>query len=73
MDTEVETGGEGAGEMFTGGKSKIVVHRKRAVVTRKLVPFAGGPQHFLRAANSNLSSSRELLEKAFDEGILCFK
>ena len=73
ISTEEETGGDGGGEVSTGVESESVVRRRRAVVTRRLVPLAGGPQHCLPAANSSESRSRELLEKAFDEGIPCFK
>ena len=50
-----------------------VVRRRRAVVTRQLVPLAGGPQHCLPVANSSQDRSRQLLEKAFDEGIPLFE
>ena len=73
IGTEEETGGDGAGEVSTGVESENVVRRRRAVVTRRLVPLAGGPQHCLPAAGSSKSRSRQLLEKACDEGILCFK
>ena len=73
IGTEEETGGDGAGEVSTGVESESVVRRRRAVVTRRLVPLGGGPQHCLPAANSSESWSRQLLEKAFDEGIPCFK
>ena len=69
VGTEEETGGDGAGEVSTGVESESVVRRRRAVVTRRLVPLAGGPQHCLPAADSSPSRSRQLLEKAFDEGI----
>ena len=67
IGTEEETGGDGAGEVSTGVESESVVRRRR------LVPLAGGPQHCLPAADSSESRSRQLLEKAFDEGIPCFK
>ena len=71
--TEEATGGDGAGEVSTGLESEGVVRRRRAVVTRQLVPLAGGPQHCLPAANSSQDRSRQLLEKAFDEGIPFFQ
>ena len=40
--TEEATGGDGAGEVSTGLESEGVVRRRRAVVTRQLVPLAGG-------------------------------
>ena len=73
IGTEEETGEDGAGEVSTGVESESVVRRRRAVVTRRLVPLAGGPQHCLPAADSSESRSPQLLEKAFDEGIPCFK
>ena len=73
VGTEDDTGGDGAGEVSTGVESESVVRRRRALVIRRLVPLAGGPQHCLRAADSSKSRSRQLLEKAFDEGMPCFK
>ena len=73
VGTEEETGGDGAGEVSTGVESESVVRRRRAVVTRRLVPLAGGPQHCLPAVDSSKSRSRQLLEKAFDEGVPGFK
>ena len=73
VGTEEETGGDGAGEVSTGVESEGVVRKRWAVVTRRLVPLAGGPQNCLPAANSTKSRSRQLIEKAFDEGIPCFK
>ena len=70
--TEEATGGDGAGEVSTGLESESVVRRRRAVVTRRLVPLAGGPQHCLPVADSSQNRSRQLLEKAFDEGIPLF-
>ena len=43
IGTEEETGGDGAGEVSTGVQSESVVRRRRVVVTRRLVPLAGGP------------------------------
>ena len=73
IETEEETGGDGAGEVSTGVERESVVRRRRAVVNRRLVPLARGPQHCLPAADSSKSRSRQLLEKAFDDGIPCFK
>ena len=73
VGTEEETGGDGAGDVHTGVENESVVRRRRAVVTRRQVPLARGPQHCLPAADSSQTRSRQLLEKAFDEGILCFK
>ena len=71
--TEEETGGDGAGEVSNGVESESVVRRRRAVVTRKLIPLVGGSQHCFPSADSSQTRSRQLLEKAFDEGIFCFK
>ena len=43
LGTEEETGGDGAGEVSTAVESESLVRRRRAVVTRQLVPLAGGP------------------------------
>ena len=43
VGTEEETGGDGAGEVSTGVESESVVRRRRAVVTRRLIPLTGGP------------------------------
>ena len=73
VGTEEKTGGDGAGEVSTGVESESMVRKRRAVVTRRIVPLTGGPQHCLPAADSSKSRSRQLLEKAFDEGIPCSK
>ena len=73
LGTEEAISGDGAGEVSTGLESEGVVRRRRAVVTRQLVPLAGGPQHCLPVANSSQDRSRQLLEKAFDEGIPLFQ
>ena len=73
VGTEEETGGDGAGEVSTGVESESVVRGRRAVITRRLVPLAGGHQHCLPAADSSKNRSHQLLEKAFEEGTTCFK
>ena len=73
VGTEEETGEDGAGEVSTGVESESMVRKRRAVATRRLVLLAGGPQHCLPAADSSESRSRQVLEKAFDEGIPCSK
>ena len=42
---------------FTGVESESVVRRRRAVITRRLLPLAGGAQHCLPAADSSQSRS----------------
>ena len=55
VGTEEETGGDGAGEVSTGVESESVVRRRRAVVTRRLVPLAGGPSIvFLRPTQARI-------------------
>ena len=73
VGTKEETGGNGAREVPTGVESESVVRKRRAVVTRRLLPLAWGPQQCLPAADSSQTRSLQLLEKAFDEIILCFK
>ena len=48
IGTEEETGGDGAGEVSTVVESESVVRRRRAVVTRRLVPLTGGPSIVFR-------------------------
>ena len=57
VGTEEETGGYGAREVSTGVESETVVRRRRAVVTRRLIPLAGWPQHCLPADDSNQDRS----------------
>ena len=55
VGTEEETGGDGAGEVSTGVESESVVRRRRAVVTRRLVPLGGGPSFvFLRPTQARV-------------------
>ena len=55
VGTEEGTGGDGVGELPTGVESEIVVRRRRAVVTRRLVPLAGGPSIvFLRPTQARV-------------------
>ena len=58
IGTEEETGGDGAGEVSTGVESEIVVRRRRAVVTRRLIPLAGGPSIlFLRPTQARVGDA----------------
>ena len=43
VGTEEQKGGDGRGEVSTGVESESVVRRRRAIVTRRLVPLAGDP------------------------------
>ena len=55
VGTEEETGGDGAGEVYTGVESESVVRRRRAIVTRRLVPLARGPSIvFLRPTQARV-------------------
>ena len=55
VGTEEVTGGDGAGEVSTGVESESVVRRRRAVVTRRPVPLAGGPSIvFLRPTQARV-------------------
>ena len=55
VGTEEETGGDGAGEVSNGVESESVVRRRRVVVTRRLLPLAGGPSIvFLRPIQARL-------------------
>ena len=71
VGTEEETSGDGTTEVTTGMKSENQVRRIRAVVTKRLVPLAGGSKHCLLVADSSHSRSLELSEEAVDEVILC--
>ena len=44
---------------------------RHIVVTRSLVPLAGGPQHDVPEVVHSPGRSRELLERAFDDGNSC--
>ena len=55
VGTEEETGGDGNREVSTGVESESVVRRRRAVVTRRLVPLAGGASIvFLRPTQARI-------------------
>ena len=44
---------------------------RHIVVTRSLVPLSGGPQHDVPEAVHSRGRSKELLERAFDDGNCC--
>ena len=55
LGPEEEAGGDGAREVSTGVESESVVRRRRAAVTRRLVPLAEGPSIvFLRPIQAKL-------------------
>ena len=51
IETEEETGGNGAGEVSTGAGSENMVRRRRAVVTRRLVLLSEGPSIVIMLPN----------------------
>ena len=58
-------------EVSTGMETDGQLRGRHIVVTRSLVPLAGGPQHDVPEAVHNRGRSRELLERAFDDGNSC--
>ena len=61
----------GTEEVSTGVETDGQLRGRHIVVTRKLVPLAGGPQHDVPEAVHSRKRSRELLERAFDDGNSC--
>ena len=61
----------GTEEVSTGVETDGQLRGRHIVVTRSLVPFAGGPQHDVPEAVHSRGRSRELLERAFDDGNSC--
>ena len=57
--------------MSTGVETDGQLRGRHIVVTRSLVPLAGRPQHGVPEAVHSQGRSRELLEQAFDYGIIC--
>ena len=58
----------GTEEVSTGVETDGQLRGRHIVVTRSLVPLAGGPQHDVPQAIHSRGRSRELLERAFDVG-----
>ena len=73
VGTEEDTGVDGAGKVSTGAESESVVRRRREFNTRRLVQITGVLQHCLPVADWIQNRSRQLLENAFDEGMICSK
>ena len=61
----------GTEEVSTGVETDGQLRGRHIVVTRSLVPLAGGPQHDVPEAVRSRGRSRELLERAFDDGNSC--
>ena len=61
----------GTEEVSTGVETDGQLRGRHIVVTRSLVPLAGGPQHDVPEAVHSRKRSRELLERAFDDGNSC--
>ena len=70
-DAETIPGMSGTEEVSTGVETDGQLRGRHIVVTRSLVPLAGGPQHDVPEAVHSRGRSRELLERAFDDGNSC--
>ena len=70
-DPETIPGVSGTEEVSTGVETDGQLRGRHIVVTRSLVPLAGGPQHDVLEAVHSRGRSRELLERAFDDGNSC--
>ena len=70
-DAETIPGVSGTEEVSTGVETDGQLRGRRIVVTRSLVPLAGGPQHDVPEVVHSRGRSRELLERAFDDGNAC--
>ena len=70
-DAETIPGVSGTEEVSTGVETDGQLKGRRIVVTRSLVPLAGGPQHDIPEVVHSRGRSRELLERAFDDGKSC--
>ena len=70
-DAETIPGASGNEEVSTGVETDGQLRGRHIVVTKSLVPFAGGPQHDVPEAVYSRGRSRDLLEWAFDDGNYC--
>ena len=70
-DAETVPGVSGNEDVSTGVEADGQLRGRHIVVTRSLVPMAGGPQHDVPEAVHSRGRSRELLERAFDDGNSC--
>ena len=70
-DTETIPGVSGSEDVSTGVETDGQLRGRHIIVTRSLVPLAGGSQHDVPEAVHSRGRSRELLERAFDDGNSC--
>ena len=72
-DAETIPGVSGNEDVSAGVETDGQLRGHHIVVTRILVPLAGGSQHDVPEAVHSRGRSRELLERAFDDGNSCAK
>ena len=70
-DAETIPGVSGNEDISIGVETDGQLRRRHIVVTRSLVPLAGGPQHDVPEAVHSRGRSKEWLEQAFDDGTIC--
>ena len=70
-DAKTIPGVSGNEDVSTGVETDGQLRGRHIVVTRSLVPLAGRPQHDVPEAVHSRGWSRELLERAFDDGNIC--
>ena len=70
-DAETIPGVSGNEDVSTGVETDGQLRGRHIVVTRSLVPLAGRPHHDVPEAFHSRGRSRELLERAFDDGNIC--
>ena len=70
-DAETIPGVSGNEEVSTGVETDGQLRGRHIVVTRSLVPLVGRSQHDVPKAVHSRGRSRELLERAFDDGNSC--
>ena len=70
-DAKTIPGVSGNEDVSTGVETDGQLRGRHIVVTRSLVPLAGGSQHDVPEAVHSRGRSRELLERAFDDGNSC--
>ena len=70
-DAETIPGVSGNEDVSTGVETDGQLRGRHIVVTRSLVPLAGGHQHDVPEAVHSRGRSRKLLEQAYDDGNIC--
>ena len=70
-DAETIPGVSGKEGVSTGVETDGQLRGRHIVVTRSLVPLAGGPQHEVSEAVHSRGRSSKLSEQAFDDGNVC--